>query len=163
MADADTDLVFVIDGANYPSPQIDSFDMAERRVMFDLSGIVEEDFVRLEDEDDDEYAARVRKTTRHPGFMESLMHIAYARGNPDLKRAKVQAVIDKTNYLVAIEQWADTEEEGDDDNPPSSEPTSERNGSSLRDSDGSNETSGIDSPGTSVRLVETRSPTGASK
>lgn len=155
---ADSEPVFVIDGGEYESPAVDSFDMAERRVMFDLCGIVEEDFARLEDETEDEHSARVRKLARHPGFMEALMHIAYARGNPDLKRPKVQAVIDKTNYLDAIQKWGELEE--GEDSPPAQESTSEHSSSSLTGSSDSTAISGSDSPTTSDPPDETPSPTG---
>lgn len=151
------DLLFVIDGTEYPCPDIASLTMAERRVMFDLSGIVEEDFVQRDDETDVEKDERVGKLTRHPGFMEALMHIAYARGNPELKRPKVQAVIDQTNYLEAIEKWADAED-GEADHPVS-EPTSELNGSSLSDSFGSSKntgdgsTTGSDQPAASLSRI----------
>jgi hypothetical protein len=144
MADSDTGLVFVIDGSDYPWPDLETFDMAERRVMYDLSGIVEEDFVRQEGESEDDHNERVRKMARHPGFMEAAMHIAYARGNPEMKRAKVQEIIDHTNYQEAIAKWADLEETGED-NPPVSEPTSEHNNKSSNGSDGSNASSGIGS------------------
>jgi hypothetical protein len=161
MADSDTGLVFVIDGADYPWPDLETFDMAERRVMYDLSGIVEEDFVRQEDETEDEHDERVRKMARHPGFMEAAMHIAYARGNPELKRAKVQAIIDHTNYQEAIAKWADLEEDGED-GPPVSEPTSEPNSRSLSGSDGSNASSGIGSPTSSDAPGKTPGSTGTS-
>ena len=112
MAD-DRGLAFVIDGREYPSPELDSLTMGERRVMYDLSGIVQEDFAPREDETEDEHDARVTRQIRHPGFMESLMTIAYQRGNPDVKRDKVAAIIGNTNYLDAIEKWSETAEEAD--------------------------------------------------
>lgn len=155
------ELIFVIDGDEYPCPDIASFNMAERRVMFDLSGIVEEDFAQGEDETDDEKAERVGKLTRHPGFIESLMHIAYSRGNPELKRAKVQAVIDQTNYMEAIEKWAD-QEDGEADHP-ALEPTSKPNETSRYDSVGSSATTGLGSQNGSGQREEIPSPTGVSR
>lgn len=153
----DDDLIFVIDGNDYLCPDIASFNMAERRVMFDLSGIVEEDFAQQDDETHDEKEVRVGKLTRHPGFIESLMHVAYARGNPDLKRARVQAVIDQTNYMEAIEKWAEREDDG---SPPASESTSGPDGSSLIAPVGSSSSSGQGSTNGSAQPEETLSPTG---
>lgn len=107
-------LAFIIDGAEYPAPSLDSFDMAERRLLFELAGITQEDLVRGEDESEEDHDVRVSRALRHPGFMETLMHVAYARGNPTIKRDKVQSVIEKTNYLEAIQKWA----EEDDASPP---------------------------------------------
>jgi hypothetical protein len=152
-------LVFVIDGGDYDAPDLDTFDMAERRVMFELSGIVEEDFVRQEDETDDEHTLRVRKMTRHPGFMEALMHVAYQRGNPDEKRARVKAVIDKTNFHEAIAKWGEVEEEGDD-GPPASESTSEPGRASLTEIVGSNTSSGEGSAESSAQPDKTPASTG---
>lgn len=165
MSTDETGLVFVIDGNDYPSPLLETLDMAERRVLYDLSGIVQEDFVRDEDEEtEDEHTERVRKLTRHPGFMEALMHIAYARGNPGLKRDKVQAVIDRTNFMEAVEKWADTEAEEGDALPPvrTSEPDATSPSSSLErpPSSGSGSTNGSDEPVKTPESIGTsKSPT----
>jgi hypothetical protein len=102
---------FLIDGKVYEVPSLDSLDMDERRVMFDLCGLVQEDFVREEDEDEAEHDARVSRQMRHPGFMEALMHVAYQRGNPTVKRQKVQMVISKTNYFEAVSTMVGAEED----------------------------------------------------
>ncbi len=150
MTEQTHDLAFVIDGVEYPSPGIETFDMGERRVMFDLCGIVQEDFAREEGETEDEHDERVRQLVRHPGFMEALMHIAYARGNPGLKRAKVQEVIDHTNYNEAIEKWGQVEE-GDDSPPDLSSQSehsrpSESRPSSSSEGSGSLSSNGSDAP-----------------
>lgn len=106
-------LAFRIGGREYPSPDLDSLTMLERRVMYDLCGIIQEDFAPQDDETETEHDERVGKLTRHPGFLESLMHIAYQREHPELSRAKVEAVIGSTNYLEALEAWTDSAEEAD--------------------------------------------------
>ena len=143
--DTGTGLVFVLDGTDYEAPSLYTFDMSERRVMFDLAGIVEEDFVQQEDETEEDHQARVARMTRHPGFMEALMHVAFQRGNPDMKRAKVQALIDKTNFHEAIEKWADADVEDDADPPPVSELTSKLDEPSHTSSFSPNDPSGADS------------------
>lgn len=93
---------FLIDGTIYEVPTLLSLDMAERRVMFEDSGYIQEDFLWEQDEDDDAYEERVGKLMRHPGVMEALMHIAYQRGNPTVKRETVRMIVEKTPYLEAI-------------------------------------------------------------
>lgn len=155
------DLVFVIDGTDYEAPDLDSFDMAERRVMFDLSGIIEEDFVQEENEAEDDHKQRVRKLTRHPGFMEALMHIAYARGNPDVKRQRVQELIEKTNYREAIQKWADVT--ADAENPPVSQSTSEPDEASPTATADSSTSSGLGSPASSDPPDSNRESTGTTE
>jgi hypothetical protein len=145
---------FLIDGKVYEVPELDSLDMAERRVMFDLCGVTQEDFVREVDEDEDEYDARVSRMTRHPGFMESLMHIAYQRGNPAVRRDKVQLVIDRTNYMDAIEALPD--EKAEDDESPlalTTEPDKPSQSDSVISSDSIGDGSPSDSDGP-VRIPE---------
>lgn len=158
---ADSGLVFVIDGSEYPAPTLDTFDMAERRVMFELAGIVEEDFLREDDESEDDRQKRVTKLTRHPGFMEALMHVAYARGNPELKRAKVQELIDRTNYQDAIHKWGEEQSE-DDAVPPELESTSEPEEASLSETVDSSTSSGHGSSNGSEQQDSTHEPTGTS-
>jgi hypothetical protein len=161
MADENRGLVFVIDGSEYDAPSLDEFNMAERRVMFELAGIVEEDFVQNDDETDEDHAARVEKMTRHPGFLEALMHVAYQRSHPDIKRAKVQALIDRTNFHEAIAKWAETDG-ADDADPPLSESTSKPDEASPSGSFDSNRNSGDDSWKSSDVPVSSPEPIGTS-
>lgn len=121
---------FTIDGKFYPPPTLESFEMGELRVMYDYSGIVQEDFVQAEDETDDEHGARITQLVQHPGFMQTLMHVAFQRGNPTLKRDRVAAVIESTNYLEAVASLQSDEPDEDDAGPPDpSARTSEPSGS----------------------------------
>jgi hypothetical protein len=138
---------FMIDGTVYEVPTLDSLTMGERRVMFELSGITQEDFVREADESEDEHDARLAKLMRHPGFMESLMHVAYQRGNPTVKPGKVKMVVEGTNYLEAVSGMTGDDDEEEEAVPlaltsepdRSSEKSSLENESSTKDS---SETSG---------------------
>lgn len=130
---------FIIDGKTYEVPSLDSFDMGERRVMYDYSGIVQEDFVKEDNEADEDHAARVAGLIRHPGFMQTLMHIAYQRGNPGVKRDKVAAVIEQTNYLDAVASLADDEPEDDAGPPDLSERTRGPDASSPSGSSGNDD------------------------
>jgi hypothetical protein len=111
---------FEIDGTLYEVPEVTSLNVGERMVLHDYAGLVQEDFVRLEDETDEEMEARHETMLRRPGFIPALMHIAYARANPKLSREKVAKVIESTNYLAAISTLvAETpDEEAEDDRPP---------------------------------------------
>lgn len=126
----DNGLVFTIDEIDYPWPTIDSFTMSERRVMYDLCGFVQEDFVQDLDESEEEHELRVRQMMRHPGFQEALMTIAYARGNPSLKPDKVRAVVESTNYIDAIAKNSELAE--DDAGPPETSPSEHSNESDIR-------------------------------
>ena len=103
----DAETGFMLDGKIYEVPTLGSLTMGERRVMFELSGITQEDFAQDEDETKEEYDERTDKIARNPGFIEALMRIAYQRGNPGLKPNKVKLVIDRTPYLEAIETLGD--------------------------------------------------------
>lgn len=131
---------FLIDGTVYEVPTLDSLTMGERRVMFELAGVTQEDFVQAEDESDDEHDERVSKMMRHPGFMEALMHVAYQRGNPGLKAAKVRLVIEATNYLDAVAAMVGEDEEPEADAVPLGL-TTPLDESSLNDSNDSNSSS----------------------
>jgi hypothetical protein len=152
---------FVIDGKEYPVPGLDTFDMDERRVMFDYCGLTQEDFVAQEGETGEETEERNGKLMRHPGFLQSLMHIAYARGNPKVPHGRVKDVIGRTNFLEAVARFAEEEPEEADAVPPASESTSELEPSLPRSSVDSSESSGNGSPPTSSEPEETPEPTGA--
>lgn len=157
-AENTNELAFIIDGNEYPSPDIGSFTMDERRVMFELSGFVQEDFLPNDDETEDDHTARVTRMTRHPGFMESLMHVAYQRKHPELKRQKVAGVISRTNFVEAIEKWGEGE---DDAGPPESLPvTSEHDRPSPNGHATLNASSGEPSPTSSDEPAVSPATTG---
>lgn len=155
------DLTFVIDNHEYESPGLDTLTMKERRLLYDLSGIVQEDFAREQDETEEQHTARVAKLTRIPGFMEALMSVAYWRGHPGLSRDQVQEIVDNTNFLQAIEKWGEENQDGDA-LPPAV--TSEPDGSSpkgkLDDENGQRPTSGSDGESTSPEPGSTPASTG---
>lgn len=156
---------FLIDGTIYEVPTLDSLTLDEAQLLYDRSGIVQEDFVPLADETEEEREERIAKLTRHPGFMASLVQIAYQRGNPGAKMSQVKLVLEKTNRMEAFSTLAEAEEEPDDV-PLAS--TSERGGSSLsvsldsssslRDSNesgGTGSMSGSDEPAAGVVSIGT--------
>lgn len=140
----DVEAGFLLDGATYEVPALDTFDMGERRVLYDYSGLVQEDFAPLEDESEEERDERFQGLIRHPGFMQALMHIAYARANPGLRRDKVEKVIERTNYLEAVASLAG--DEAGDDGPPVLTPDSPKSSEGSSASSGNGSTEGSDEP-----------------
>jgi hypothetical protein len=136
---AETETGFMIDGRLYPVPDLGTFTMDEAQILYELAGLSLEDFAASEDEDDEASAER-RRRLRNPGFMRALMHIAYQRGNPDMKPARVAALIGNANVVQAFEHLVPDEDEGDDASPP--DVTSEPAPSSRTSSDDSSASSG---------------------
>lgn len=123
---------FLIDGKVYELPTLDSLTLDEGEILYERSGLVQEDFGREADEDNDAYEDRVSKLMRHPGFWASLMQIAYQRGNPTAKAAHVKLVLGRTNRLEALSALAGADEEDADETPLGL--TSEPHEASLNDS-----------------------------
>lgn len=144
---------FLIEGTIYEMPALDSMNMGEAQIFYDYSGLAIEDFAPLEDEETDEHEERVRGLMKNPAFWRAAMHIAYQRQHPELKQAKVRAVVDAVDQITARETLAAVEEEGEGVGPPAS--TTEPDASSQNDSVASNGTSGNDSPNVSDEPAST--------
>lgn len=107
---------FAIGGRTYPVPDMGTFTMDEAQTLWDYSGLGLEDFSVPEDEGEEEREVRLRRY-RNPGFLRALMHIAYQRGNPEVRPSRVKALISNANVIAAFEGLLGPEEE-DDPNPP---------------------------------------------
>lgn len=144
---------FTIDGKIYEVPSLDTFTIDEAQLLYDYSGLSIEDFVDM-DEDADELDPRLK----NPGFLRTLLHVAYQRAHPHLATKKVAKVIGEANVLASMEHM---ESQGDDAGPPAS--TTEHDDSSLRSSVGSSESSGIPSePDSGGQVVLLPATTGGS-
>lgn len=138
---------FLIDGVQYEIPTLDSFTMAEAKILFECSGLALEDFAV--DEDDAEATDNLRKHLRNPGFIEALMLVAYIRGNRAVPIGKAKTIIGQANLVEAINSMA----EGDDALPPEPEKTesvkrdSEGNSASRSEPSGIASTNGLAEPG----------------
>lgn len=123
---------FLIDGEEYPIPDVNTFSLDEDLLLWEYADLAREDFVRvdpqLEDADELE-AARLRKL-RHPGLMRTLLHVAYQRGNPDVKASAVKKLIGTVQIGEAMSRLVAEEAEDDDDPPARSATTSRPDGSS---------------------------------
>ena len=150
---------FVIEGQDYPIPGFDTFDIDEAQILYDNSGLTLEDFV-IDDEDAEEVAELERKL-RNPGFIRTLLHVAYQRGNPGLTAAKVKQITGRTNLLQAWENFL----EGmvDDENPPEPQRSRLKPQEGQSEPDSSNSPSGEDSTNGSAQLDETHEPTGTTR
>ena len=130
---ADPESGFMVNGTVYPIPAFDTFDLDEAQVLYDYAGLGLEDFAV--DLEDTEQVAEATQKLKNPGFLRALVHIAYRRGNPDIKPADVKAAAAAVNYLdvfvAAIGQAADA------DPPVSEEQTSEDKRSSSEGSSSS--------------------------
>lgn len=151
---------FLIDGKVYPLPVMDTFTTGERFVFHEYCGQVQEDWIREDDEGDEDYEARTTALTRHPGFWPGLMHIAYARGNPGVKKDRVAALIESTNYIEAISALA---EEGEESPPEMTGSPSEPENDSSSKPSSSNGDSGRTSTTVSDEPASLPEPTGTSE
>lgn len=139
---------FTIDGEVCPLVTLSEFTMGERQVLFENSGIIVEDFRRGNGETDEERDARIENATRNPGYLLSLLHVAYQRRHPEMTRQQVAGVVENVNAELALRTLGEDDQE---ENPPtgsesttSPEPTSEtsQNGSPTSSGDGSSTSSG---------------------
>jgi hypothetical protein len=120
---------FNIDGTVYEVPMIDSLTTDEAQVLYDYSRLTLDDFVPPKDETAEEKHDR-EEILRNPGFLRALMHIAYQRAHPEIRAAKVRALVGAANFVSALETMGnpDEDEDGDGEVPPAS--TSEQPASS---------------------------------
>ena len=151
---------FLIDDKLYPVPSVFSLTNDEAQILWDYSGLTIQDFL---DEDADE------RQFEHPGVMTTLMHVAYQRGNPDMKPKKVRELIGGVTRWKAMTGLVAADDEPEEDEIPlalTSEPDSPSERRPL-ENDSSNKrstgTPGIGSPNGSDEPVSRHTPTGVSR
>ena len=130
---------FVIDGREYPVPEVDSFTLGEAVVVFDYSGLGLD---------------QLGDNASNPKVYSAFVHIAYARGNPDVDEATVHDLVMGANLVRVMEKL------GGETNPTTQTPdtTSSPPSSSSSDaSSGEGSTNGSDEP------ADAPSSTGASR
>lgn len=155
---------FEIAGKTYPVPTVDTFDIAEARILKRYSGVVLEDFAPVHPEAEDaEKAAWEKeqgKMLSDPDFKAAFAHIAFRRGNPEREYEEIAAIVDGLNLVnVTLALF-----EEEDASPPeltvsASEPESETDSKqpSRPSASGPPLTNGLDSP------EETPASTGTSE
>lgn len=94
---------FKIDGKEYPIPGFETFDMDEATILYEHCGMGLEDFAV--DEEDPEQLAELAKKIKHPGFIRSLMIVAFLRGNAGSSRQKAETVIGASNLFDAYDAF----------------------------------------------------------
>lgn len=147
---------FTIDGELCEFAQVFSFALDEAQVLYDNTGLTIEDFLPFADEDEDKDTLLDEKL-KNPGFVRTLMHVAYQRKHPGMPAHKVKALIGKQSLVTALQELAGAAAEEDDALPPES--TTEQEPSSPRSSVEKNESSGNGSPTSSDGQVVPLTPT----
>jgi hypothetical protein len=122
---------FVIDGKVYEIPGLDTFTMDEAQILYDYAGLTLEDFAPADPEgsedEKEEHDTEFARKLKNPGFLRTLMHVAYQRGNPKAPRARVKDLIGNANLVEALERIGEADEsppETSSQSEPSSQPPS---------------------------------------
>lgn len=93
---------FLIDGTVYEVPALTSLSLDEAEVLYDYADLTLDEILAKEygseAAEDEDWAVR----WRNPHFRKALVHIAYQRGNPDMKRQTVAEVIGAANILSVL-------------------------------------------------------------
>ena len=148
-----------IGGERYEVPTLDTLDMDEAQILFDVSGIVIEDFAPAHPDSADEEKLQVQseqlRRVRNPAFKRALVHVAYRRKHPELDYFQISEVVGKVNAVdVTLEVLrGDDEEDPSQSSPKQSDEKNDMNGTSEPLSSGS--PSGSDSAGQVVSLART--------
>lgn len=109
---------FEIDGEVYEVPRLDTFDMDEAQVLYDLSGVILEDFIPPHPDAKPEEQQAVLQLqlvkVRNPSFRRALVVISYMRRHPDSDIEEVSRLVGKVNATdvsVAVLTRGDADED----------------------------------------------------
>lgn len=143
-----------IDGERYEVPSLDSLDMDECQILYDLAGIVQEDFVPLHPDSAEEekilHESAILMRIRNPAFKRALVHIAYHRVHPELGRHEIEGLIGKLSGLdVTIAMLRGDEEE----DPQKSSPNEPENTSDTSETSNSPDSGKPSGSGSGARVV----------
>lgn len=100
---------FEIDGREYQIPPVFDLTMGEAQVLYDYSGYALEDFVPPIPGEEDDRMAKLR----NPAFKRAMVHIAYQRGNPELARPEVAALVDGFDMYEMVAAMYATDDDAD--------------------------------------------------
>ena len=104
----------VLDGKLYDVPSLDTFTMDEAQILYDYAGLTLEDFAPADPEasedEQEEHGTEFARKLKNPGFLRTLLHIAYQRGNPKTSQARVKDLIGKVNLIEALEHFGEEDE-----------------------------------------------------
>lgn len=94
---------FEIGGKFYDVPRLETFDLDEEQILYDISGLVQMDFVSAHPEATDEVKAavdfRILSAVRNPAFKRALIHIAYRRQNRDKTFDEIESLIGRASAV----------------------------------------------------------------
>jgi hypothetical protein len=115
---------FVIDGASYAVPTLDTITLDEERVLFTYADVVVQDFLPPHPDWKEHvvlaYRARQEAKFRDPAFKRALAHIAYRRAHREVSDAEIQEALGTLNALeVDLAVLKAGEEEADPPKPTS--------------------------------------------
>lgn len=94
---------FQIGGAYYDVPRLETFDLDEEQILYDISGLVQMDFVTAHPEATDEVKAavdlRILTAVRNPAFKRALIHIAYRRKHRDKTFEEIASLVGRVSAV----------------------------------------------------------------
>lgn len=137
-------------------------DVNEAQVLYDISGVVQEDFVPPDPQapksEQRAHEEHVSKTIRNPAFKRAVTCIAYMRKNPDAELEAVLEMVGKVRQLDVSLALA-----GGEDVPPATSSPSEPEKLKPSDEHSRSEDSGTHSTNGSDLPAESPAPTGTSE
>lgn len=147
-----------IDGERYELPDLWSLTLDEAELVYDISGVIQEQFAPLHPESSKEqkalHDAQNMQAISRPSFKRALVHVAYLRRHPDAKAEDLNVIIGQVNALAVSLEFL----RGDQSPPAQSspkQPESEPSSSRTSSSEASGTTSGSDSDARVVQLAPT--------
>lgn len=160
MTDAENPSGFEIDGEVLEVPTLDSLDMNEAQILYDLSGVIIEDFIPAHPDATEEERAAVMALqgmkVRNPAFRRALVHVAYRRAHPNAEFDSIHEITGKANatdVTIAILMREDDDADPSTSSPKPLEPRSST--SETSESSSSGNPSGSDSDGQDVIPLRT--------
>lgn len=165
---ADQTKPFTIHGKEYPIPTVQSFDMDEAQILWELCGFGMERF--QPDENEGRYSAEAQaelvKVMISPPFLRTLLHVAYRRGNRQASRKDIDQALGRLPFTQVLDEWSAqllADEEDDASPPDPSRLMSAPPASSPRSSESSSGSSGNGSPAVSDEPDATLASIGATR
>lgn len=154
---------FEIEGEVYEVPRLETFDLDEEQILYDVAGVVQLDFVPAHpdaSEEEKEFVQRAMMARiRDPRFKRALAHVAYRRRYPEAAFDDVAIRIGKMNALDAeLAIFGET-----DADPPAKSSPSEPESKTSSSEPSNGEASGNPSGSDSAPVVELHAATGAGR